>query len=245
MSEFVAQSYELTACRQDSSMAVGHFPEDAFVKPEEDLAPATDALLSPPAPSTDAHLGSPNTLPDDLAMQVDTRNLKSEVEPPALHHSGEEMAVDGHPASEPGAQHDLHDAVLKMDTDVAPSTLDEVPKMELEEQVPGAVDPEAFRFESTGQYDCRLILSGHTLSISALKFSPDGSMLASSGPCPLPAPYIARPAHARTEGSRGQDGEALGCGDWAHPAHVRGPHERDLGRCVVARRRVRRVSVGR
>jgi hypothetical protein len=36
------------------------------------------------------------------------------------------------------------------------------------------------QFPPSDKYECRLILSGHALSISALKFSPDGSMLASS-----------------------------------------------------------------
>ncbi len=37
---------------------------------------------------------------------------------------------------------------------------------------------------SKPQYKLRNILSGHTRSISSLKFSPDGSMLASSGVAP-------------------------------------------------------------
>jgi COMPASS component SWD3 len=45
--------------------------------------------------------------------------------------------------------------------------------------VPDATTPKTNR--SRPQYAVKYILSGHTMAISSLKFSPDGTMLASSG----------------------------------------------------------------
>lgn len=56
--------------------------------------------------------------------------------------------------------------------------------------VPDTTMPKTDR--SRPQYAVKYILSGHTMAISALKFSPDGTMLASSASCR-------------------QTGEAVGC----------------------------------
>jgi hypothetical protein len=84
---------------------------------------------------------------------------------------------------------------------------------------------EAPQFPPSDKYECRLILSGHALSISALKFSPDGAMLASS--CQL---LCSRCHDGRSqltsvlEGSGRQDSKAMGRLLWAYPPHVRGAH---------------------
>jgi hypothetical protein len=163
-------------------------PHHIFVKPEEDLVSAQDALLSEPPQTVNpvvTRMESPPMQPEDLAMQVDSRNLKSEADPPIIHHTeGDAMAVD-----------DMRTLSLQEEIALAESfALDERDESLAPEPFPaaepgppnGEADPDALHFESTGKYECRLILSGHTLSISALKFSPDGTMLASSGPCPSP-----------------------------------------------------------
>jgi WD40 repeat protein len=95
----------------------------------------------------------------------------------------------------------LHKSVLEGPVSVQPMAVDElgvgvdpdaaIPslKAELVEDIEGDVNmnvdlslpADPMNFQSTGKYECRLILSGHTLSISSLKFSPDGKMLASAG----------------------------------------------------------------
>jgi WD40 repeat protein len=138
-------------------------PHDVFVKPEEDLVSAQDALLSEPPQTVDpvvTHMESSTMAVDDMR----TLSLQEEIalaESFALDERDESLAPEPFPAAEPGPPN-------------------------------GEADPDALRFESTGKYECRLILSGHTLSISALKFSPDGTMLASSGPCPPPVPRSLR-----------------------------------------------------
>jgi hypothetical protein len=175
-----SQSAQLMIRRQDSLLMT----QDAYVKPEEDLVSASSALLSTPIP-TDGTRDLLNQS-DDLAMQIDSRNLKSEAEPPTVPHIGDEMAVDQPRTTEPDTSDDFlnNGPPGEMGSALASSVLMGFSKTEPEEQtemLPAI--PEGFQFESTGKYECRLILSGHTLSISALKFSPDGSMLASSGPC--------------------------------------------------------------
>jgi WD40 repeat protein len=168
--------------------------DDAPIKTEEipaDLPPSLSES-SPISHLMDTSIEVPNTGPDDSAMQVDFRNLSSEAHPPTIRHlEGDGMVIDDakfHGIQTDAATVDAELSAQHSNSD-KPSSPDAMTKVEPEvdgsevkapEEVTSS-ESEAFNFESTGRYECRLILSGHTLSISALKFSPDGTMLASSG----------------------------------------------------------------
>jgi hypothetical protein len=128
---------------------------------------------------------------DNPAMQVDVRNLISQASPPIVDHrsildlSSTSMNDD---AMQVDNSQELDPATLN-----ATTTLVHLPTASAEEANFGMTDDSmhsaahveepapSFDFESTGKYACRLILTGHSLSISSLKFSPDGAWLASSG----------------------------------------------------------------
>jgi len=65
----------------------------------------------------------------------------------------------------------------------------------------------------TLKYKPKLILSGHKKSISSIKFSPDGNLLASAGVLLL----VALSAYLQTvQASRGQVDQNLGRNDWGY-----------------------------
>jgi hypothetical protein len=132
-----------------------------------------------------------NNLLDNPAMQVDDRNLISQASPPIVDH-GSTLDLSSTSMNDDAMQVDnlqeLEPATLNVTT-----TLVHLPTASAEEANFGMTDDSmhsaayveepapSFDFESTGKYECRLIFTGHSLSISSLKFSPDGAWLASSG----------------------------------------------------------------
>ena len=87
---------------------------------------------------------------------------------------------------------------------------------ELEEQNPSVVKPERKGYQSC------LVLTGHTMSVSALKFSPDGSFIASackrSAVCVYKVVSIADDELPRNSG--GYTHQALGWLHWRYPAQT-------------------------
>jgi WD40 repeat protein len=94
----------------------------------------------------------------------------------------------------------------------------------------------------TLNYRAQLILSGHKKSISSIKFSPDGNLLASAGVSLL----IALSTYLQTvQASCGQVDKNMGRDDWGYYSDTVWTFRGYIRHSVVGAKRLYRISLGR
>ena len=139
---------------------------------------------------------SQNSSPAPQEMVVET--LPPPSSPPVLHQEsalteGEISGEIGHPVP-PTVEEDISMREVSSEPYGSSSSLLEVPKTEVGSIVPEdaslqagqesmKVDEDLPNASQSSEpvYQVKFIMSGHTRSVSSLKFSPDGTMLASAG----------------------------------------------------------------